>query len=176
MTISYPTEWWDRHGILDKFNKIKEMIDAINSNTADIDGLKSVVAVIQPWSGASWAFTAGLAVRMNSNNQYCLWAAGIKTGYTRFRYVVHYVFSQTGISLRHWCQSHPCNTNQAWNNQDEVDIMYPFSGTIRKMCYEHDWFSLSGNREHVGGWIMANNVGVTSDILAVVVEFDKGSV
>lgn len=136
----------------------------------------SVVAVIHPWSGAALAYTAGLAIQLTAQSQYCLWGVGIPAGYTRFRYIVHYVYSQTGISLRHWCQSQPCGGTQAWNNQNAVDIMYPFSGAIIKMCYEHVWYSLSGNREHVGGWIMANNDSVTTDILAIVVEFDTESV
>lgn len=179
MTIDVVTKWWDRSGSKVQKTKINEIIAAINDNISaisDIEPIQSVVAILYPFDGADWFRSYGLCIRLDGFLEMLSWSAGIPAGFSRWRYTVHYRYSQSGISLNHYSRDNACGSDLAWNRQDDVNLMYPFIATNDMMCYSHGWYALTGNMTNVAGQIMLNNSSVWAFIYVILVEFDKGSV
>lgn len=176
MTIDAVTKWWDRSGSKVQKTKINEMIEAINANSLSSAPTESVVATLYPFDGADWFRSYGLCIRLDGYLKALSWSAGIPEGFSRWRYTAQYRYSQSGISLNHYTRDNACGSALAWNRQDDVNLMYPFTGTQDMMCYSHGWYPLTGQMTNVSGQIVLNNSSVWAFIYVILVEFDKGSV
>ena len=151
MAIDNVTVWWDRYGIQTKMNKINEMINAINSKASNT-AYHSIAAVMLPQSGASWLEWYRALIYLDGLNEKVSWSAGIPIGYSYYRYVVWYTFSQTGVSLRHWSGKWKDGDTLSFNVQNSSDIMYGFAGTTKMDYYAHSWQSIDDTDPYaVGG-------------------------
>lgn len=135
----------------------------------------SVVAIMEPRSGAAWVEWYGTMIEMNAQNEVVTWRAAIPAGYNRYRFVAWYGYSITGISLRHFSGKWKDGDTLAFNVRDSDDLMYPFSSDAKIGRYADGWESLDGSAYNVGGYISLNNVGVWVRMM-VTVEFDTESV